>query len=70
MPAEAVRQIKVLRQALQEILEHYPSEYSLARRVALQALEAVPAPAGPTEEEIREAIAGLQQIDREQGDGD
>ena len=65
MPAEAVRQIAVLRQALAEILMHYPSEYSVARRVALRALDAVPEPGGPTYEEVRDARAALERMLRE-----
>ena len=62
MSAEAMRQIMLLREALQEILDDYPSAYSSARRIALRALDAVPQPEGPTEEEMDAARASLVEV--------
>lgn len=64
MSAKAIRQIMLLREALQEILDHYPSAYSSARRIALKALDAVPEPEGPTQEEIDAAKASLVEMIR------
>jgi hypothetical protein len=57
MSTEAVRQIKLLRDALQKIRDAYSSAYSPARQIAEEALDAVPEPGEPTQEEIEAANA-------------